>query len=282
MSDYTFSPENIARISMLASDLRHKHDAMEWGVPPTQLIELEGLNYHEYDLQDEGILKRITKGAITIAKKIKAALCVKEKTVLIDDTLHHAKKPFGQSHELGHYCIPQHKQIFYFCSEHDLSPSMRKEMEFEANTFASALLFPDHLMQNIYKEYELSMQTIFYMKEMSGASIHSTAIKYVSCHPRLCCFVCLSKIESDENVLLNLKIKSRICSPLWMRRYGQLIEVGQNVPISHNLARVITEGGGIEGFMRTTVKIRNTELEFKAHSFYNSYEVFALLFIEEE
>ena len=98
------------------------------------------LDYHEYDLEKEGLLKKLTKGVVKITQKIKAALCVKEMAVFVDDSLHHAKKPFGQGHELGHFCIKEHKDIFYCCSEHDLSPKMRKEMEFEANDRESVLV----------------------------------------------------------------------------------------------------------------------------------------------
>lgn len=132
---------------------------MEWGVPPDYLIHKEGLDYAEYNLNSDGFISKITKTIKNIIKVIKAAIVIPERVILIDTDLHPSKKPFGQSHELGHHDIPEHKEILYVCSEADLNPQTRNEMEFEANVYASEILFPSPLMESIYKNYPVSMET---------------------------------------------------------------------------------------------------------------------------
>jgi len=125
----------------------------------------------------------MSRSVIRIAKKVKAAILIRRGVVLVDRFLHHAKKPFGQAHELGHHIIPEHGAILYVCDEHDLSPKTRAEMEFEANIFASEMLFPSPLMESIYKDYPLSMDTILQLHQLANASIHSAAIRYVTGSP---------------------------------------------------------------------------------------------------
>ncbi len=209
----TFSEANQERIKLLAQKIRFNHKAMEWRVPPTYLIKKEGLDYDEYDLNETGFLKKVVKIAAESLEKIKkiirAAIIIPESVVLIDTDLHPAKKPFGQSHELGHHTIPEHKEIFYVCSEHDLDPQTRAEMEFEANTFASELLFPTPLMDSIYKNYPVSMDTILYLANLSHASIHSSAIEYVRDCDKECCLLTL-KMDVDNDGNTGLRLKSQI------------------------------------------------------------------------
>jgi Zn-dependent peptidase ImmA (M78 family) len=279
MSDYTFTDDNRQRIGKIAFDIRNKHNAMEWGTNPVELIRLEGLDYGEYNLEKDGVFKKFAREAIValkgISKKIMAALFVKDKTVLIDESLHNAKKPFGQAHELGHYVIPAHKEILYACSEHDLCESIRLDMEFEANVFASELLFPAHLLQAIHQKYPLSMQTIQLLKAHSGASMHSSAIRYVKTSPNICCLVQLKRSNTDNPLNNELLISSIICSKSWWNKYRYLINKDQILPNGHNLSKVINTGSR-DGILETTVKV--DEIEFNAHTFYNSYIVLALIF----
>jgi len=85
---------------------------MEWEVPIDFLLKKEGLQYEEYNLNEEGFLKKyITSPIKKIVQVIKAAIIVREKVILVDKDLHYAKKPFAQVHELGHNTIPEHKEI---------------------------------------------------------------------------------------------------------------------------------------------------------------------------
>ncbi len=271
----TYSSENQDRISKLAVQLRHKHDAMDWGIDIAKLIGLEGLSYQEYDLTDQSLLKRITKKAIEFGKKIKAALIVKEETVIVDENMHWAKKPFGKGHELGHHTIPEHKEIFYVCSEHDLSPETRAEMEYEANVFASEILFPKHLMTRIYADYALSMQTILFLREQSKASFYSAALKYVTLSPYECCLLVFD-ILKDSTSNTGIKLKTQVWSDAWHSKYRRkLFHDNQILPLNHNLATILSTG---QDFFETMITLKSDKrTEFTAYTHYNSYNIFALI-----
>jgi Zn-dependent peptidase ImmA (M78 family) len=265
----TFSDENIRRIKSLAQGVRVKHSAMEWGVPASHLIKKEGLDYDEYDLNNgKGLLARFK----IITKKIKAAIFVREKVILVDNDLHPAKKPFGQAHELGHHTIPEHKEIFYVCSEHDLNPETRHEMEFEANLFAAELLIPEPLLDSIHKNYPISMHTIMHLANVSGASIHSSAIKYVQSSRAECCLLIL-KVGNDADGNEGLILKTHIPSEPWWNRHK--IRFREFFPKDHDISAVVFSGN-IDDVVTSTARIQ--ENDFALHSFYNSYTVLSLLF----
>ena len=273
----TFSEENKQRIRSLACELRQKHGAMDWGISPVELIKFEGLDYEEYNLNEKGFLKKLTRGIKKISKIVRAALVPREKVVLIDLHLHNAKKPFGQAHELGHQKIPEHRKILYVCSEADLNPKTRLEMEFEANIYASETLFPAHLMNNIYQKYPLSLETVLFLKNVSGASIHSSTIKYVTGNDKECCLLILEP-EEDEEGNKGLRLQSQIWSGPWYNKYkGRVFADKQLFPPQHNLSGVVFSGSAGD-IVKNTIKSRNSNLVFQAHTFYNQYIVLALIF----
>jgi hypothetical protein len=273
----TFSYENQLRIRSLAWNLRTKHDATEWGVSPVDLITETGLDYEEYNLRDKGLIRKIKIGVKKIAERIRAALIVREQVVLIDSDLHKAKKPFGQGHELGHNVIPEHREILYVCSEADLNPLTRAQMEFEANVFSSEILHPTPLMSKLHKEYPVSMETVLLLHQLSRASIHSSAIRYVNSCDKECCLLTL-EVEKDEEGNSGLRLKGQIWSEPWHQRFRRkIIEDNQFFPPTHNLS-LIAFSGGIQEIIKNTVRLVNDDITFQAHTFYNGFIVIALLF----
>lgn len=250
---------------------------MEWGVSPIDLIRGEGIEYEEYNLSNQTLLTKITKGLRDITKKIKAIFVVKERIVLTDTALHSAKKPFAQGHELGHHGIPEHKEILYVCSEEDLDPRTRAEMEFEANVFASEILLPTPLMEKFYEKYPICMETVLLLKQLSNASFHTCAIRYVSQCNRECCLLVLTP-EKDSEDNLGLRLESQIWSPGWKSKYRKkIIGDKQFFPSSHNLSQVAFSGVP-EVIVKNSVRIKGIEIPFQAETFFNQYKVFALLF----
>lgn len=278
MNMNTFSEENQERIKLLAREVRLKHGAMLWGVSPKDLIKCEGLKYDEYDLGEKGFLTYINKTLKTfkkVAAKIKAALIVLEKYILVDRDLHYAKKPFGQAHELAHHTISEHKEILYACSEHDLHPKVRKEMEFEANVFASETLYPTPLLKTIHEEYPVSMETILHLRELAQGSFHSAAIKYVQTSDKKCCLQILKEEYNDDS--RGLRLKEQIFSKPWWGCYGQLLADDQFFSEEHILSRVVFSGDA-EDVVKGEIHVENTEKKFQVHTFYNKFIVLALLF----
>lgn len=275
----TFDKRNIARIMTLAQSMRYKHNAMDWDATPQFLIKREGLDYSEYDLNHDSFFQKYVTGPLKkISGMIKAAFVVKEQIVLIDEDLHKAKKPFGSAHELGHHGIPEHREILFVCSEHDLNQETRNEMEFEANVFASEILYPNPLMDSIHNKFPMSMDTILYLNRISGGSIHSAALKYVTSSKKECCLVTLEKC-TDENDNPGLTVTNQIPSVAWVKTNGpKLIKEGQFLPKEHVVSRVAFSPDDVS---KGEITIGSTEKKFSAESFFNGYIVFALLFKDQ-
>ena len=274
----TFSEDNINRIKSYANDLRIKHNAMDWGAYPPFFMKKEGLFYAEYDLSNGSILRKyITEPLRKIISCIKAAIVVPERLVLVDEDLHHAKKSFGQAHELGHHIIPEHREIFYVCSEHDLAPQTRIGMEFEANIFASEILYPSQLMNNINRDYPLAMETILQLSQLSKGSVHSSAIHYVQTSAVECCLLILeSKLDPEGSSCLTLK--SQISSTPWVRKFGpQFFGKGQVFSENHVLAKQVFASSR-EDISKGNIQMTNSKEIFQFHAFYNSYIVLVLVF----
>jgi hypothetical protein len=252
---------------------------MDWEATPQYLIKKEGLSYDEYDLNHNSFLQKYVTGPLKkISCIVKAAFVVKEKIVLIDEDLHKAKKPFGSAHELGHHGIPEHREILYVCDEHDLNQDTRNEMEFEANVFASEILYPQPLIESIHSNYPLSMNSILYLHSISGGSIHSAALKYVNSSKKECCLLILEKC-TDENDNEGLKIKKQVPSESWVKKNGpKLIGEGQFLSKDHTLSKVAFSS---EDVNKGDINIINTEKNFHFESFFNSYLAFALLFKDQ-
>jgi len=273
----TFSQENKERIKLISVKTRMKYDAMEWGITPLDLIEKAGLHHEEYDLTDKSIFGRIKEKVKNITEKIRAVLFVKEKAIVTDSDLHNAKKPFTNSHEFGHDQIPEHKEILYVCSEVDLNPETRRQMEFEANVFAAELLFPSPLMEKIYENYPLSIDTIMFLRDVSKASITSAAIKYISECPSECCLLILVPKVKD-GVCNGVKIQRPIFSESWYGKYKRSFFCNSTSYSADHIfskSAVISEVAEVR---KTDICDKQTGLIFKCEVVYNGYDSLALIY----
>ncbi|MFX1295511.1 MAG: hypothetical protein ACFFD2_11770, partial [Promethearchaeota archaeon] len=136
------------------------------------------------------------------------------------------------------------------------------------------ILFPSRLMDSIYKDYPISMETILQLANLSNASFHSAAIRYVEANDKECCLLILVTDYIDEEKE-GLRLKQQICSKPWWRKYGNLIRRDQFFPANHNLS-LVAFSGNVESIVKNTVNVK--DLKFQVHTFYNNYNVFALLF----
>jgi len=274
----TYSQENIDRIRLIAIKTRLKYGAMEWGVTPLDLIEKAGLHHEEYDLADKSIFGRIKDTVKNITEKIRAVLFVKEKAIVIDSDLHNAKKPFANSHEFGHDQIPEHREILYVCSEVDLNPETRREMEFEANEFAAELLCPSPLMKKIYENYPLSMETILFLKDASKASITSAAIKYTRDCPSECCLLILAQ-NKEDGVCNGVKIqRPPILSRSWYEKYKRRFFFNNELFAANHFLSISAINSEIAQVRKGELIDKATGLTFKCEVVFNGYDSLALIY----
>lgn len=254
-------------------DLRKKHNALDWSAKVDDLIKLEGLDQGRYSpLRDRWSLASVIHAA---AKKVKALLSLKEQVILVSEDLHPAKEAFAKGHELGHSTLPWHREILYICDEHDLNPSTRDQMEWEANRFSSDILLPVPLLEKVYIQYPTSMDTVLLLREWSGASIESCAFAFALNHPRKCVLLTLEEI-TDQNGTKQLTIRNKAVSqPAVKSPLGSLTRE-QNFSTEHVLYRT-SRGSGV-GSSEVSMVNDPSKKKYKVSTFNNQYRVMALIF----
>ena len=106
---------------------------------------------------------------------------VPDKRVIIirDDYDYRKRNNFTFAHEFAHWEIPSHRAILYKCSQFDLSLKARKQMEREANFFASELSFMGDKFTEYLFSSPVSMKSIMQLSDMFGMSIEATLIRAV-------------------------------------------------------------------------------------------------------
>lgn len=99
---------------------------------------------------------------------------------------HIGRKRLSIFHECGHYILPWHREVDYFCDEHDVHPTIQKDIEREAFKCGAEFLMPGEAFVEDVLSLEIGMSAI---KQLSGrymASLEATAIRYASTHPGIC------------------------------------------------------------------------------------------------
>ncbi|HWR38069.1 MAG TPA: ImmA/IrrE family metallo-endopeptidase, partial [Patescibacteria group bacterium] len=130
---------------------------------------------------------------------------------------YYGRKRFTIGHEIGHFCIPWHVKTEYECRTADIETfKSDKEEEYEANVFASELLFPTKDAVEILKKREVSIQLSKDIAEEYGLSLCAAARKLVEKTEYDSCAIalsqnntCLWRIRSPKFLKQGLDIRSR-------------------------------------------------------------------------
>lgn len=265
--DYSTSEE----VHRQASEFRRKHGAMDWSVKVDQLIEVHGYAQGSYNPNKQGVLGDLLSG---VTKKIQALVSLRDKVILLSNDLHRARKPFAKGHELGHAVLPWHQDILYACDEHDLKPSARAQLEYEANEFASEILIPRELLAQVYTQYPISMETVLAIRNWSGASIESVANAYAKSHPQKCVLLVLEeKTKPDGSVVLQLTRK--VVSDPASKDIMSTLTKQQEVDTSHVL---YTHSRSMNLVETAELNLINSQKRLKISIFNNSYKVLVLAY----
>ena len=88
---------------------------------------------------------------------------------------------FSVAHELGHFCIPDHLDEKYICTDEDLNNYRSdKTAEREANEFAAELLIPTTWVVQAIKHQDVTLQAIKTIAGECETSLTSTALQVAS------------------------------------------------------------------------------------------------------
>ncbi|SCM82312.1 conserved hypothetical protein [uncultured Sporomusa sp.] len=189
-----------------ACDLRYQMKASDKFIDLDRVCDYLGIELMEDDLGDKGIVS-----GCLIKEGNSAAVLVNEHIA------YHGKKRFTIGHEIGHFCIPWHVKTEYECRTADLEAfKSDKEEEFEANLFASELLFPTKAAVEILKKKEVSMHLTKIVADEYGLSLCAAARKLVEKTEYDTCAIvlsqnstCLWRIRSPKFLKRGLDMRSR-------------------------------------------------------------------------
>lgn len=90
---------------------------------------------------------------------------------------------FSLAHELGHYYIPEHRELLENGRTHSSNTRTitNNLIEIEANHFASLLLIPSFVLNSFVKKYHcITFFKILEIAKTCNCSITSTAIRYIN------------------------------------------------------------------------------------------------------
>ncbi len=104
------------------------------------------------------------------------------KLILLNENIRYeTRKRFTVAHEIGHYIIPEHENI-YNCSQEDIEKYQAHNIiEKEANEFAAELLMPETHFNYDVDHHSLTLINIKSLSEKYLTSLTSTAIKFIKC-----------------------------------------------------------------------------------------------------
>ncbi len=102
------------------------------------------------------------------------------KRILLNKNIQYeSRKIFTVAHEIGHYIIPGHENI-YRCSKEDIEKYQSNNIiEREANEFAAELLMPENFFNKDVDQHSLSLKNIQKLSQKYFTSLSSTAIKFI-------------------------------------------------------------------------------------------------------
>lgn len=125
------------------------------------------------------------------------------------------RQRFGVAHDLGHWEMHDSSQWFV-CKAADLRDYERSPTEAEANTFASELLMPTHLVRPRCQRVSPSLQAIKSIAEDFDVSLTSAAIRFVRESEHECVLV------ASKNRQVHWWVRKR-------ERYGVWLSAGQAI-----------------------------------------------------
>lgn len=239
MSRYSFLDENIRlRLNLIAKEALHEVSITEPPVDYSRLYKNQKLHATSYERFDPALQDLAREFQIKKLEDIRGVLFVPDKQVIIISDDYKKRNNFTFAHEFGHWEIPSHRALLYKCTQFDLRPIARKQMEREANYFASELSF----MGEIFTEYlfssPVSMKSIMDLSDKFGMSIEATLIRAVELEIRPCAL--LSLVVHNDNPEKFLTIRYALYSEKFKTEIGE-INYSQAFNSDHELAKIVTE-----------------------------------------
>lgn len=237
--------------------------------PVQQALQGEQLRLADVSLEDA---MRAAGMSPAEMESVNAMLRVEDRLVVLRGDLHRQGRKWGAVHELAHYVMPAHRELLYFCSILELPARVQKQMELEADAFASDLIFLGPRFSAEAHSSGIGLHKPVSLAESYGASLHSALRRYVEESPAPCCLLVWKILPPGQSKVLKLRYWVR--STTWRGGAG----IGQELGEDHVVVRAFRHLDRNPLVAIVEHDARVGDKAFRAESFSNSYEVFTLLF----
>lgn len=128
-----------------------------------------------------GLGKKARHSFQSAMQKLRGIADLRQQVVYVASSAngHDGRTRFVQGHELGHQVLRwHHVDPTYFDDNQTLSPRVQDEFEREANFFSAEVIFQGDRFKKIALDYRASLDAIFTLADMHGASRQATLWRY--------------------------------------------------------------------------------------------------------
>jgi len=170
----------------------------------------------------------ILSKAPEVPHRLRAALSLRERTIVTHSGLDTKRSRFSILHEVGHFVLPEHRERIFLDTDETLSWWTKLKLEKEANAMAADLIFQGNRFTRESLDYVLSCNTAISLAPKYGASYESAMRRYVERHDLPCAVIVYQKVlpGAEESDLGDEKyqIHYTVSSPLFRSSYFSAVE----------------------------------------------------------
>lgn len=249
-------------------------DLIEPPVPFAVLYESQQLSATKFSPDDPGYIELVGKIGAD-ADSLRGCIFVPDRQVITRDDGYEARNNFVLAHEFGHWKLPWHQALLYQCTQFDLSAAANKQLEREANFFASELCFMGEQFTERLFGSELNIRHLIKLAGEFGMSKEATFRRAAELEHRPCMLLRMTRLKpgADDEVL---KIDYIISSGSFEAQYGT-IDHTQTFSKEHIIAQIVHDP--LAAFSNTfegKIRMRRTGAMLKLEGWKNNWNVFAL------
>ena len=196
----------------------------------------------------------------------------RKKVIYLDLAQHGSRQRFITLHETGHGALPWQRDL-YVDDDESLDPEVKVEFEREASVFASEVLFQQEVFEDEASALELTFRSPLALSKKFGASVQSTARRYVERSPKRCAALVLNMKAVGED---GIRTRNFFASDSFRRDFGEL-RWPSVIPSDHAFSREALNYKKIVFARTISLPTAAGETSFLYDLFSNSFYAFAFM-----
>ena len=185
-----------------------------------------------------------------------------------------------------HHVIPWHKELFYADDQYNLSFSIDRRIEAEANQLAAHLMFGVDRFTQESLDYKLSLAVPKSLADKYDASYHAAFRRYVEAHQLPCALLIFKLEKSDlEFISINeahLDYQYMIKSQKFIEEYDlsthEIVKLVNQKIKDLKVRNLLNNTESLDGVLEVNETAKNRIVELNYQSWGNFYNLFVLVF----